>query len=67
MICHHLAKFDGPKDCSSRDMFFVRHVIKQDHVMKGSGDYKVSHHPTKFGGHKLCSSGDVMVLVCHVI
>ena len=38
MIYHHLAKFDGPR-YSSRDMFLVRHVIKQDHGMKGPGDY----------------------------
>ena len=73
MIYHDLAKFDGPRHRSSRDMFLVRHVIKQDHGIKGSGDYndknpfKLSHHPASFGGHRLCSSGDIMVLVCLVI
>ena len=37
MVCYHLAKFGGHRYCSSRDMFVVCHVIKQDH--KGSGDY----------------------------
>ena len=54
-------------------MFLVCHVIKQDHVIKGSGDHdvddslKVSHHPSKFGSHRHRGIGDIMLLVCHVI
>ena len=30
----------GHRYCSSRrDIFLLRHVIKQNHVIKGSGDY----------------------------
>ena len=40
MVCQHLSKFGGHRYCSSRDMMFlVCHVIKQDHVIKGSGGY----------------------------
>ena len=43
MECHDLAKFGGHKYFSSRDlMFLVCHVIKQDHVIKASGDYNYS-------------------------
>ena len=38
MLCH-LAKFGGHRYCISKDMFLVCHVIKQDHVIKGSSDY----------------------------
>ena len=38
MLCH-LAKFGGPRYCISTDiMFLICHVIKQDHVIKGSCD-----------------------------
>ena len=42
MVCHHLAKFSGPRYCSSRDMMLlVCHVIKRENrVIKGSVDYK---------------------------
>ena len=39
MVCHRLAKFGGHSYCSSRNMFLVCHVIKQDHVIKGLGEY----------------------------
>ena len=40
MLCHHLAKFGGHRYRSSRNiLFLVCHAIKQDHVIKGSGDY----------------------------
>ena len=39
MVCQHLAKYGGHKYFSSRDMFLVCHVIRQDHVVKGSDDY----------------------------
>ena len=39
MVCHHLVKFGGHRYCSSRGiMLLLCHVIKQDHVIKGSGD-----------------------------
>ena len=38
-VYHHLAKFGGHRRCSSRNIFLVYHVIKQDHIIKGSGDY----------------------------
>ena len=42
MIYHHYAKFGGHRYCSSRDiMILVCHVIKQDHIIKGSGDYYI--------------------------
>ena len=64
MLCHHLAKFRGQRYCSSRDMFLVCHVIKQNHVIKGSDDYdnRTIGAPSKSGGHRQCSSGDIMVL-----
>ena len=38
---HHLAKFGDHRYCSSRNvMFLVCHVIRQDLIIKGSGDYK---------------------------
>ena len=37
---HYFATFGGHKYCSSRDILFLGcHVIKQEHVMKGSCDY----------------------------
>ena len=33
MLCQHLAKWGGYRYCSSRDMFLVCHVIRQDHVI----------------------------------
>ena len=52
MVYHHFIKFGGHRYCSSRDiMFLVCHVIKQDPIIKGSGDYydrrpvKVSNIP----------------------
>ena len=40
MVCHHLAIFGGRKICTSRDkMLLLCHVIKQVHVVEGSGDY----------------------------
>ena len=40
IVCHHLTKFGGQGYCSSRDIIFlVCHVIKQVHVIKGSGNY----------------------------
>ena len=40
MVCHHLTKFGGQRYCSSRDItFLVCHVIKQVHVIEGSGNY----------------------------
>ena len=47
MVYHCLAKFGGHGHCSSRDiMCLVCHVIKQDHIIKGSGDYNV-RNPSK--------------------
>ena len=76
MLYHYLAKSDGHRYCSSRDIiFFVSHVFKQDYVIKGSGDYndrsgweslKVSYHPTMFSGHRHCGIAYIMVLVCRV-
>ena len=40
MVYHYLPKFEGHRSCTSRDMFLVCQMIKQDHVIKGSGDYK---------------------------
>ena len=42
MLYDHLVKFGGHRYCSSRDMCLVCHVIKQDHLLKGSDDYKDS-------------------------
>ena len=39
MVCHYLPRFDGHRYCSNRDMFLVCHKIKQDHLIKVSGDY----------------------------
>ena len=53
---------------SSRDkMILVCHLIKQDHVIKESVDYKNIGPNVKFGGLRHCRSRDIMVLVCHVI
>ena len=46
MVCHHLGKCGGHKYCTSRDiMFLVYHVIKQDHVNKGSAGYNKRSPP----------------------
>ena len=38
--CHHFAKFDGHRYCTSRcRVFLVCHVIKQDYLIKGSSDH----------------------------
>ena len=69
MAYHYLAKFGDHRYCTSRDMFLVCHVIKQEHVIKELGDYndrcsfKVSQHPTKFVGYRHCGIGDIMFLV----
>ena len=48
MVCHHLAQFRGHRYCGSRDMIFlVCHVIYQDHVIKGSGEYINRAHQGK--------------------
>ena len=40
MLYHNLAKFGGHRYCISRDIkFLVCHVVKQDHIIKGSGGY----------------------------
>ena len=58
--------------CGSRDIILlVCHVISQDHVIKGSFDYrlkpmKVSYQISKFGGHSYCGSRVMMLFVCHV-
>ena len=40
MVKHHLTKFVGHKYFNSRDvMVLVSHLTKQDHVIKGSGNY----------------------------
>ena len=36
MVYHHFPKFSGHKYCSSKNWFLVFHVIKKDHVIKGS-------------------------------
>ena len=47
MKSHDLAKFDSHRYCGSRDvMFLLCHVIWQDHVIKGSGDYS-NRNPLK--------------------
>ena len=63
----------GHRYCSSRDMeFLVCHMTKQDHLIKGSGDYNnkeplTEHcHYAKFGDHTHCSGGNV-ILLDHVI
>ena len=43
MVCPHLAKFGGHRNCSSRDMFLVYYVAKQDHVIIGSSDFNDSN------------------------
>ena len=37
MVCHHFAKFGCHSYCSSGDVL-VYHMIKQNHVINGSGD-----------------------------
>ena len=64
MVILYSAKFDGHGYCSSGNMVFC-HVIKEDHVIKGSWFYRwesllVSHHPAKFGGYGHCNSGDMV-------
>ena len=51
------------------DMFLVCHVIKEDHINKGSGDYdlKVVHLPVKLAANRHCNSRYIIALVCHVI
>ena len=61
MVCHHPAKFGGNRFCTSRDILLVCHVIKQDHVVTGSGDYD-NKNPSKNR-----SSEDIMVLVYYMI
>ena len=39
MVCHHLAKFRGDRCSGGRDMLLVCQVIKEEDVIKGSGDY----------------------------
>ena len=40
MVYNHFAQFGGDIYCISRDIIFlVCHVIKQDLIIKGSGDY----------------------------
>ena len=40
MVCRYLTKFGGHRYCKTRDaIFLVFHVIKQDHVIKGSCSY----------------------------
>ena len=52
--------------------FLVCHMTKQDHLIKGSGDYNnkeplTEHcHYAKFGDHTHCSGGNV-ILLDHVI
>ena len=51
-------------------MVLVSHMILQDHVIKGSCDFKdgmLSQTPAKFGGPKYRGSRNIMVLVCHII
>ena len=45
-------------------MFLACHVVKQDHVIKGSDDY---NQLTMFGENKHYNSGDVTPLVYYVI
>ena len=48
MVCHHLAKFGDHRYCTSRDIIFlVFHVIKQYHMIKGSGDY-INKSPSRY-------------------
>ena len=47
MEIHHLAKFGGHSYCNSRNMFLVCHVIKQDHVIKGLGEYN-DRNPSEY-------------------
>ena len=42
MAYHCLVKFGGHSYASSKDMFLVYHVIKQDHTIKRSGYYNNS-------------------------
>ena len=39
MVYHHLAKIGYNRYYSNKDMFLVCHVINQDHIIKGSGNY----------------------------
>ena len=49
------------------EMFFVCHLVKQEHTIKGSGTPQGKSRPTKFGGHRHCGIGDIVLLFCHVI
>ena len=59
MLYHHIAKFGDQVTIGIVvvEMFLVCHVIKQDHIVKGSGDYedKSAAAPTS-----------PMVFFCHV-
>ena len=68
MVCHDLANFGGHRHCSSRYVL-VCHVIKEDHLNKGSGDYdlKVVHLPVKLAANRHCNNRYIIALVCHVI
>ena len=47
-------------------MFLIRHVILEDHLIKGLCGWEpviVSHHFAKFGGHRHCGSGDMLLVV----
>ena len=43
MVCPHLAKFGGHRNCSSSYLFLVYYVAKQDHVIKVSSDFNDSN------------------------
>ena len=47
MVCHRFAKFGSHSYCSSRNMFLVCHVIKQDHVIKELGKYN-DRNPSEY-------------------
>ena len=68
MIYYHLANFCDHSYCRSRDItFLVCHLIKQDHKIKGIGDYKdrrpLNHHLTTFGSRRRCGIGVIVFLV----
>ena len=48
---------------SGQIIFSVCQVIWQDHMIKGSLDFR----EVVPGGHRHCGSGDMMFLVCYVI
>ena len=46
------------------DVFSLSGVFSlnlQDHMTRGSGNFKASHHPAKFVANRHCDSGDIMV------